>query len=104
MCAKACGAEEGRECYISLCVMQQGCYHALTCLQKRGGSQICGGAAASGVFQVRHGARAAEAVTAESPLHTHTHKHTTLTMTANHNTQGLMPQAAELSRDATKQK
>lgn len=45
---------------ISLCVKQQGCYHALTCLQRRGGSQICGGAAASGVFQARHRAHATE--------------------------------------------
>lgn len=57
---------------ISLCVKQQDCYHAFTCLQKKGGSQICGGAAASGVFQARHGARAA--ITKDS-LHTHNIKH-----------------------------
>lgn len=74
MYAKACRAEEGRGRCISLCVKQQGCYHALTCLQKRGGSQICGGAAASGVFQARHGARAAEAVITKGPLHIHNNK------------------------------
>ena len=51
MWAKACGSDEEGVLHITVFQKQQGCYHALTCLQNRGGSQICGGTAANSVFQ-----------------------------------------------------
>ena len=82
---------------ISLCVEQQGRYRTLTCLQRRGRSQICGGAAASGLLEARRGARAVEAVHRRETL-THTqHPNTTI----NHSTQGLLLRS-EFSSDTTK--
>lgn len=89
MCAKAWGAEGGRVAAYHCVSNKQGCYHALTCLQKRDGSQICD-VLQPGMGQARYGACAAEAVTAEGHL---LYIQTTLNMTTNHNTWGLSSSA-----------